>query len=94
MRASFAIAMGLAGMLATAAAAEEEPARLYERQCRGCHFEQGADLAHLKFKLENDVPVVARSNVPVETLLRRHHGVALSKSEMSSLLGLFRASIK
>jgi len=95
MRAPLAVFAMLGGLLsAPLAQAQEDPHGIYERRCRTCHTEHGADLARQKFKIEQDVLTVARTGAKVDVLLRKHHGVALSVADTTALLTLFKSGIQ
>ncbi len=87
-------ATALALAFATSAASQEDPHRVYELRCHGCHSEHGADLARQKLKIDKDALTVNRTGTPLDTLLRKHHGVALSSAERSALVGLFQSGIR
>jgi cytochrome c5 len=95
MRTTLAILAVVGTVLATLpASAQEDPHKVYERRCNGCHVEHGADLARQKFKLDHDVLSVARTGARVDVLLRKHHGVTLTGAETAALLTLFKSGIQ
>jgi cytochrome c5 len=76
------------------AAQGSDPHQIYEDRCHGCHFEHGADLARQKLRIANGTLQVARSGKTIDRLLRDHHGVRLTSTELSTLAELFRSGLK
>ena len=91
---ALALVLVLVPLGAPSASAQEDAHGIYERRCNGCHVEHGADLARQKFTLDKDVLSVSRSDVRVDVLLRKHHGVTLTPPEASALVTLFKSGIK
>lgn len=92
---AFSAMLLLAVCIVSAYAAEAiEPHSLYEAKCRGCHSEHAADLARLKLATVKDKLQVKRTGAPLDSLLRKHHGVTLSAAETDALRTLFKSGIR
>jgi len=70
-----------------------DPHTVYEKACRSCHNEHGADMSRQKLELANGALRVARTKTAVEQLLKKHHGVKLSPAETAGLMDLFKKGI-
>ncbi|MEQ1716350.1 MAG: hypothetical protein ABL907_10265 [Hyphomicrobium sp.] len=91
------IAVSLAmlhGFAARAADAFVDAHTLYEKQCGACHTEHAADLSRQKFSIVSEQLQVSRTGVPVENLLRDHHGVRLDDAQQAALGQLFTLGLK